>query len=146
MWKIIIIIFLTTFLLGCQIGSYEIKKITDNTTRTEEIKDSLIKMCSEDFNYNKDISEKKYDVSISILEQERVEDIKSAKDFYSLWGSALNINQDLEYNWEKLEFPIVLFAIKFKGEGGQIPMVIACGKDGKLMKFSKSKILLSNTI
>jgi len=151
MIKIIAALFVLLLLItACQIGGYEIRKtptgnkpVDDLVTNGNSSENALLTNCKADFEYYKDISEKKYDGSISILNVEEVSNMESVEEFSSTWGSSLSINLDIEQRRTKLDFPIVLFGIKFKGPGGQIPLVLACGNDGKLMEHSKNLLLVS---
>lgn len=143
--KLSLLLILPLVLAGCQIGGYEIRKVptvTENPQEPEAIPNSdLLSKCKSDFNYYVDIAEKKHGVSISLLDSKEVPDEDSLKSFYTLWGSEMDMNMDLQYNWEELDYPMVLLGIKFEGIRGQVPMVIACGSDGKLIEPSRQRVL-----
>jgi hypothetical protein len=139
---ILILVILSMFLVsGCQIGDYKISKVSEDNPLTDRNEEkTLIDLCKDDLEYWADISKQKYGTSYSILKTGEFEDINSAKDFADIWSNALWKNPDL-YN-QDFDFPIVLIAIKFKGPGGELPIVLTCNKDGNLMTFSKKSILI----
>lgn len=109
--------------------------------------DPLLTKCKTSYNSCKSIATQKYDISISLIKSEKFNDKSSAEEFYNTWKSPLQFglkyelggyssNNDIE-NY----LPIVLFASKVSGQGGQLPVVLICNSDGNLISSSKSQLL-----
>lgn len=128
----------------------KVVNLKDDSLRVVEVpdNDSLLNDCKNDFNYYSDIAKKKYDVGISILETKKVTDLEAVEEFYKLWGTGTDFtfikfrDHYLDYP-EDVEFPLVLYAAKFKGNGGKYPTTIVCDSKGKIME--KSQYVLLNT-
>lgn len=108
--------------------------------------DQLLTKCRESFDECRGISTKKYDWSISIIEIEKFEDADKAEEFYNTWSGLTQTDLETEFRIFDYDlniedrFPLVLFALKVKGEGGQLPLVAICDKDGELIKNSKVQL------
>ena len=109
-------------------------------------KDSLMLQCENSFNECKDIAERKYDLSISLIEKEKFEDSEKAQEFYKTWEgfNQLDLLYSItkSYREEELdnEMPIVIFAIKINTKEIQRPLVIVCNKNGSLTGSSKYEL------
>ena len=100
--------------------------------------DSLTSQCTQSLKECISISEKKYDLSISILETERFETKKEAEEFFNTWKGVFQ----LSYEYEGIKiYPVILSATKMRGPGGTMPYVASCGPDGKLTQKSKTQFL-----
>ena len=109
-------------------------------------KDALTEKCVESFEQCKQVYEKKYEISMSIVEAKRVDNLSAGNDFYNTWKGLTQIGLESEYNstldpGEKLkesDFPLVLFAITFRGKEGLVPYVVVCDNQGNLIQYSKT--------
>ena len=122
------------------------EEIKTSLVQNQKQEGSLISKCESDFKYYADISKKKYNVRISILETEEVFDRDSIDNFSEIWGYSFDVGTTKSslypYNLPELDFPIVLLAIKFEGTPkGQLPIVIACDNNGKIMERSRGQLL-----
>jgi len=129
-----------------------LKEVENNIQPNSQIKvinkeDELITKCKQSYESCKNIATQKYDMSISLIRTEKVNDKSSAEEFYKTWKSPLQYglkyelggyssNNDIE-NY----LPIVLFATKVIGQGGQLPVVLICDSNGNLISSSKSQLL-----
>lgn len=118
----------------------EIKRV-DETPQAEK-EDSLLKECKSSFEQCKEITNAKYDISISIIKIEKFANEENATDFYNTWKGPFQI--PLQYLLERIEqgksFPVVLFAVKVSGKLGDLPAVIICDKDGNIIRPSKDEL------
>ena len=111
--------------------------------------DELITKCKQSYEFCKEISTQKYDMSISLLKVEKFEEKVKAEEFYETWKGPLQIGLETElklYNdyWNtpiESIFPLVLFASKVRGSQGALPVVLICSKEGELVKSSKGQLL-----
>ncbi|MCK9544605.1 MAG: hypothetical protein M0R03_21500 [Novosphingobium sp.] len=109
--------------------------------------DSLVTKCKTSYNSCKSVATQKYDMSISLIKSEKFNDKDSAEEFYNTWKGPLQ--GELKYalgsyssnNNIENYLPIVLFASKVSGPGGQLPVVLICNSDGNLISSSKSQLL-----
>ena len=108
--------------------------------------DSLTAKCLTSFNQCKQVYEKKYEISMSVVEAKKVLNLSAGNDFYNTWKGINQTGLESEYNYnlgvgEKLDessFPIVLFAITLRGKEGLVPYVAVCNKEGNLIQYSKT--------
>ncbi|MFW9877455.1 MAG: hypothetical protein ACFFG0_30585 [Candidatus Thorarchaeota archaeon] len=109
--------------------------------------DPLVSKCRASFNSCKEVSTKKYDISISLIEMEKFQDKSKAEEFYNTWKGPLQMGLKYEltgfaYNKDVEDYlPIVLIASKVRGPEGQLPVVLTCNSDGNLISNSKSQLL-----
>lgn len=109
--------------------------------------DPLLAKCKTSYNSCKSIATQKYDMSISLIKSEKFNDKSSAEEFYNTWKSPLQIGLKYELGGYSSNndignyLPIVLFASKVSGQGGQLPVVLICNSDGNLISSSKSQLL-----
>jgi hypothetical protein len=128
------------FLTGCTELDY-LSQTNDAQQEIEE--DSLITQCKENLEECKDIANQKWGTSISTIKVERFENLSEAKVFYTTWNAVRRDLRDILYINTPYgvpvedNFPLVLFAIKIKGTGGQVPAVIICNKNGEIADFEK---------
>lgn len=109
----------------------------------------LITKCQNSFNTCKDISEQKWGLALSIIKIQAFseESINNAEEFFKTWKGfgisqyslpvALEIPQGKQI---KDMFPLVLIAIKLEKEGGQLPLVLICNKEGNLNPLSRAEL------
>lgn len=149
--KLIILLVISLVLVsGCVTNLDMLKKeiynksIIKNNLLNE---DPLTSQCKEDLNYYYGIARKKFGYSLSFIEIKKVENLEEAKEFNYLYGSILSSNMDImgqdSYYTKKLEYPLVLFAVKMSGEGGELPFVLVCENNGKLTKATQSVLLVN---
>jgi len=119
---------------------------TKNTQTTANVEDELITKCTNSYNDCVNILTKKYDTPVTVLKKEKFSNKDDASNFYNTWKGLAQTNLILEYglleggNNIDNDFPMVLFALKLRGAGGSIPMVIMCNKNGELLKSSKMSL------
>jgi hypothetical protein len=105
----------------------------------------LLTKCESSFNSCKDITEQKYDTSISLLKIAVFQDESSATDFFNTWKGIMQV--DLETSTmsyirkSNIQYPIVLIAIVSNTQNGQFPAVVACDSEGNLFDYSKTVLL-----
>ena len=123
-------------------------EITDMTKLSlSQLYSDLIDKCTKSFNECKEISEIKYDLSISIIKIERFEEMSKAEVFFNTWRGLLQT--DIKTNLAIFDyktpledyFPIVLIASKMRGPEGQLPIVLICTNNGQLTRYSKMSVL-----
>ncbi len=95
-----------------------------------------VSKCIQSFNDCKQISTKKYDWSLSILDIEEVDEMEEAKEFYNTWHGLFEFGS----YFGEYDLPFVLIAVKMKGRDIQLPTVIVC-EDGELTSAAKSKLM-----
>lgn len=117
--------------------------LENNGTQT----DSLVSSCTASLNSCREILNKKYGASFSVIETEKFEVGSEAQEFYATWGgfgqtdldTSLrlynNANTPIESN-----YPLVLFALRISGQGGQMPLVAICDKSGTIIKLTKQQL------
>ena len=110
--------------------------------------DPLVSNCTTSLNTCKDILNKKYGASFSIIEKEKFDDNDKAKEFYTTWKGILQVDLDtslgLYTNFNtsiESNYPLVIFALKVRGQEGQTPLVAICDKSGEITKFTKQQLL-----
>jgi hypothetical protein len=118
-------------------------KISMGTTNTKYPDDLIFKSCMNSYESCVEISERKYDIYVNLLEVEKFEDKSEASVFFETWNGWTQLGLDFELrsvgkSFEK-DLPFTLFAIKFTNqEGTKIPVTLICDKTGKLVSSSKS--------
>ena len=109
-------------------------------------KDALTEKCVESFEQCKQVYEKKYEISMSIVGVNKVHNLSAGNDFYNTWKASTQMGLESEYNsnlpvGERLNdtnFPLVLFAITLRGKEGLAPYVAVCDNQGNLIQYSKT--------
>lgn len=100
-----------------------------------------VSKCIQSFNSCKQISTKKYDWSLSILEIEEFDDIQEAEEFYNIWHGLYEFRS----YFREYDLPYVLIAVKIISPNGQVPTVVVC-QDGELSPAAKSKFSCGKAI
>lgn len=109
--------------------------LTTKTIVIEEDK-SLISSCKRSFNECVDISTKKYDISISLLEIQEFNNKEDAEDFYNTWKGFLEFYSPLDEE----KYPLVLLALTIKNPQTKMPFVVVCNQQGELTQSSKERL------
>ena len=113
------------------------------STRADE--NDLISRCKVSLNKCKDISTRKYDLSMSIIEVKKFNDEVRAVEFYNTWNVFLGFNLDtifaLSHSTIEEQLPFVLIAVSLVREGEKYPVVAICDGNGELNINSKISLL-----
>jgi hypothetical protein len=137
-----------------------INKITSN------VADNQVYECQQDFEKYAKIGEEKTESSIKLLNIKKITDHESAKEFYDTYSllsiplndkkecsneekyincdedaGVFNLFDDKCCTYYKNDFPFVFIGVSKSIDDNHVPMVLICGKDGKLSKYSKYFLL-----
>lgn len=113
--------------IGSEIG--DVPSTTSSNSQKTITQESLISKCKKSLNECIYTTETKYNADINLIKVGEFEKREDALNFFTTWKGMFQftgISEDQEY-------PIVLMATTIEGEGGKMPVVIICNKEGFLI-------------
>ncbi len=105
---------------------------------------NVVSKCRQSFNQCEKIYNKKFDISLSVSEIQKVDDLEQAQEFYNIWKGRLGdldkySKQDRVNEINQNGFPQVLIAYSFviPKQNVKLPSLVTCDSEGELTQSSR---------